>query len=231
MTAGLLQATCARRPKPAPYWIRGRRLPGAATPSAGRYGPSASSATASTGCGVCCSEAGSGAGSGCCPNPGRNPNQPWRLLAMPLRKNPLHTLVRGLPGPKAYFSSACSSSVATPASGIPRPRWEDATLLSGRQPQPSHHRPIGPLAAPTPPPGAPTPPIVPPGSPPAPATTSSRLPAVRSYRRQHQCRRHLQGRPLHHPNRLRRGNPPTPAASAGTLAGSRSTSLVLQRRI
>ena len=49
MTAGLPQATCARRPKPDPYWIRGRRLPGAATPGAGRYGPSASSATASTG--------------------------------------------------------------------------------------------------------------------------------------------------------------------------------------
>ena len=85
MTAGLPQATCARRPR--------RRIPGAATPGAGRYGPSASSATASTGCGGCCSEDGSGAGSGCCPNLGRNPNQIWRLLAMPLRKNPLHTLV------------------------------------------------------------------------------------------------------------------------------------------
>ena len=41
MTAGLPQATCAHRPR--------RRLPGAATPGAGRYGPSASSATASTG--------------------------------------------------------------------------------------------------------------------------------------------------------------------------------------
>ena len=95
MTAGLLQATYARRPKPAPYWIRGRRLPGAATPGAGRYGPSASSATASTGCGVCCSGAASGAGSGCCPNPGRNPNQPWRSPTMPLRDNTIHTPVRG----------------------------------------------------------------------------------------------------------------------------------------
>ena len=54
MTAGLLQATCARRPR--------RRLPGAATPGAGRYGPSASSATALTGCGGCCSGAASGPG-------------------------------------------------------------------------------------------------------------------------------------------------------------------------
>ena len=87
MTAGLPQATCARRPR--------RRIPGAATPGAGRYGPSASSATASTGCGGCCSGAASGAGSGCCLSPGRNPSPTWRLLAMPLRENPLHTLVRG----------------------------------------------------------------------------------------------------------------------------------------
>ena len=64
MTAGLPQATCARRPR--------RRIPGAATPGAGRYGPSASSATASTGCGGCCSEDGSGAGSGCART--RNPS-------------------------------------------------------------------------------------------------------------------------------------------------------------
>ena len=97
MTAGLLQATCARRPR--------RRLPGAATPGAGRYGPSASSATASTGCGGCCSGAASGAGSSCCLSPGRNPSPSWRLLAMPLRKNPLHTPVsppdRGMYGVKA----------------------------------------------------------------------------------------------------------------------------------
>ena len=64
-------------------------------PWAGRYGPSASSATALTGCGGCCSRAASGAGSGCCLSPGRNPSPTWRLLAMPLRKNPLHTPVRG----------------------------------------------------------------------------------------------------------------------------------------
>ena len=73
-----------------------RRIPGAATPGAGRYGPSASSATASTGCGGCCSEDGSRAGSGCCPNPGRNPNQIWRLFAMPLRENLIHTPVSGV---------------------------------------------------------------------------------------------------------------------------------------
>ena len=72
MTAGLPQATCARRPR--------RRIPGAATPGAGRYGPSASSATASTGCGGCCSEDGSGAGSGCCPNLGRNPNSNLEII-------------------------------------------------------------------------------------------------------------------------------------------------------
>ena len=88
MTAGLLQATCARRPR--------RRLPGAATPGAGRYGPSASSATASTGCGGCCSGAASGAGSGCCLSLGRNPSR--RLLAMRLSENPIHTLVSGLNG-------------------------------------------------------------------------------------------------------------------------------------
>ena len=69
--------------------------PGAATPGAGRYGPSAASATALTGGGGCCSRAASGAGSGCCLSPGRNPSPTWRLLAMPLRKNPLHTPVRG----------------------------------------------------------------------------------------------------------------------------------------
>ena len=86
MTAGLPQATCAHRPR--------RRLPGAATPGAGRYGPSASSATASTGCGGCCSGAASGAASGCCPNPGRNPSPTWKSPTMPLPENPLHTLVR-----------------------------------------------------------------------------------------------------------------------------------------
>ena len=91
MTAGLPQATCARRPR--------RRIPGVATPGAGRYGPSASSATASTGCGGCCSEDGSGAGSGCCPNLGRNPNQIWRLFAMPLPENPIHTPVSPSPPP------------------------------------------------------------------------------------------------------------------------------------
>ena len=62
---------------------------------AGRYGPSASSATASTGCGGCCSGAASGAGSGCCLSLGRNPNQPWRSPTMPLRDNTIHTPVRG----------------------------------------------------------------------------------------------------------------------------------------
>ena len=95
MTAGLLQATCARRPR--------RRLPGAATLGVGRYGPSASSATALTGCGGCCSGAASGAGSGCCLSPGRNPSPTWRLLAMPLRKNPLHTLVS--PPPPDFTAS------------------------------------------------------------------------------------------------------------------------------
>ena len=94
MTAGLLQATCARRPR--------RRLPGAATLGVGRYGPSASSATALTGCGGCCSGAASGAGSGCCLSPGRNPSPTWRLLAMPLPKNPLHTPVSSPPDRGMY---------------------------------------------------------------------------------------------------------------------------------
>ena len=94
MTAGLPQATCARRPR--------RRIPGAATPGAGRYGPSASSATASTGCGGCCSGDASGAASGCCPNLGRNPNQIWRLLAMPLRENLIHTPVSPREPPKFF---------------------------------------------------------------------------------------------------------------------------------
>ena len=76
--------------------------PGAATPGAGRYGPSASSATASTGCGGCCSGDASGAASGCCPNLGRNPNQIWRLLAMPLRENLIHTPVSPREPPKFF---------------------------------------------------------------------------------------------------------------------------------
>ena len=37
--------------------------------------------------------AGSGAGYGCCPNPGRNPGPTWRSPAMPLHENPIHTPV------------------------------------------------------------------------------------------------------------------------------------------
>ena len=75
--------------------------PGAATPGAGRYGPSASSATALTACGGCCSGAASGAESGCCLSPGRNPSPTWRSPAMPLRDNPIHTLV-SLPSPQFF---------------------------------------------------------------------------------------------------------------------------------
>ena len=77
-------ATCARRPR--------RRLPAAATLGAGRYGPSASSATASTGCGGCCTGAASGAGSGCCLSLGRNPSPTWRSPAMPRPENTLHNI-------------------------------------------------------------------------------------------------------------------------------------------
>ena len=93
MTAGLPQATCGRRPMPAPYWIRGRCRPGIATVGRSRNGRSASSATASTDCGGCCSRAVSGAGSGCCPNPGPNPSPTWKSPATPPPENPLHTPV------------------------------------------------------------------------------------------------------------------------------------------
>ena len=46
----------------------------------------------------CCSGAASGAASGCCPNPGRNPSPTWRSPTMPLPENPIHTLVRGSRG-------------------------------------------------------------------------------------------------------------------------------------
>ena len=82
---GLPQAACGHRPK--------RWLPITVTPVAVRRAPSASFATASTGSGACCSRAASGAASGCCPNPGRNPSSTWRLLAMSHRKNPIPTPV------------------------------------------------------------------------------------------------------------------------------------------
>ena len=43
-------------------------------------------------------EAASGAGSGCCPNPGRNPSPTWRSPAMPTPENPIPTPVRGAGG-------------------------------------------------------------------------------------------------------------------------------------
>ena len=73
-TAGSPQAICGRRPR---LW-----LPITGTLGAVRRTPSASSATASTGSGGCCSKDASGAASGCCPNPGRNPSPTWRSPIM-----------------------------------------------------------------------------------------------------------------------------------------------------
>ena len=58
-----------------------------------RDAPSASSATASPGGGGCCTEAVSGAASGCCPNPGRNPSPTCRSSTMPPGDSPIHTPV------------------------------------------------------------------------------------------------------------------------------------------
>ena len=83
-------------PKAGPVLERGRWLPRISTPGVGRDGLSASSATALTGSGGCGSEAGSGAASGCCLNPGPNPSPTWKSPAMRLPENTLHTPVRYL---------------------------------------------------------------------------------------------------------------------------------------